>query len=64
MWLYGYFEFLKGPDENLYFLAPAQTKLMQPILMPCEAQFRSNLQKKQQHWTSVLLQIASKRCFA
>ena len=29
-----------------YFLAPAQTKLMQPILMLCEAPFWSNLQKK------------------
>ena len=29
-------------NENLYFLAPAQTKLMQPFL---ESEFRSNLQK-------------------
>ena len=33
-------------NENLYFLAPAQTKRMQPILVSCEAPFRSNLQKK------------------
>ena len=42
--------FLKGPahrkNEDLYFLAPAQTKLMQPISMSCQAPFRSNLQKK------------------
>ena len=41
---------VKGPvhkkNENLYFLAPAQTKLMQPILVPYEAPLRSNLQKK------------------
>ena len=40
---------VKGPahskNENLYFLAPAQTKRMQPILVSCEAPFRSNLQK-------------------
>ena len=47
-------QWLKGPvhskSENLYLLAPAQTKLMQPILASCEAPFRSNLQKK--HWSS------------
>ena len=32
-------------NENLYFLAPAQTKRMQPILVSCEAPFRSNLKK-------------------
>ena len=41
---------LKGPahsqNEDLHFLAPAQTKRMQPILVSCEAPFRSNLQKK------------------
>ena len=31
-------------NENLYFLAPAQTKRMQPILLTCEAPFKSNLQ--------------------
>ena len=40
---------VKGPEysknENLYFLAPAQTKQMQPILVSCEAPFRSNLHK-------------------
>ena len=40
---------IKGPahsrNENLYFLDPAQTKRMQPILVSCEAQFRSSLQK-------------------
>ena len=42
----------KGPahsKNNLYFLAPAQTKRMQPILESCEEQFRSNFQKK--HWS-------------
>ena len=41
---------LKGPahskNENFYFLAPAQTKRMQPILVSCEAPFRRILQKK------------------
>ena len=32
--------------KNLYFLAPAQTKRMQPILVSWEEPFRSNLQKK------------------
>ena len=40
---------LKGPahskNENIHFLAPAQTKRMQPILVSWEAPFRSNLQK-------------------
>ena len=40
-------ERLKGPEhsknENLYFLAPAQTKWIQPILVSCKALFRSNL---------------------
>ena len=41
---------LEGPahskNENLYFfLAPAQTKRMQPILVSCESSFRSHLQK-------------------
>ena len=40
---------LKGPahskKENLYFLASAQTKRMQPILVSCKAPLRSNLQK-------------------
>ena len=40
---------LKGPahrkNSNLYFLSPAQTKRMQPILVSCEAPFWSNLQK-------------------
>ena len=38
--------YLKGPadskNENLYFLAPAQTKRMQPTLVSCEALFWSN----------------------
>ena len=46
----GYRNIFKGPahskNENLYFLAPAQTKRKQPILVSCEALFRSNLQKK------------------
>ena len=41
------FPFLKGPlhskNENLYCFAPAQTKLMQPTLVACEAPCRSNL---------------------
>ena len=41
--------FLQSPahskNENLYFLATAQTKPMQPILVSCKAPFRSNLQK-------------------
>ena len=41
---------VKGPahskNENLYFLVPAQTQQMQPILVSCEAPFWSNLQKK------------------
>ena len=45
---YGNDIILKGPahrkNENLHFTAPAQTKLMQPFLVPCEAPFRSNLQ--------------------
>ena len=32
-------------NENLYFLALAQTKRMQPFLVSSEAPFRSNLQK-------------------
>ena len=32
-------------NENLYFFAPAQRNWMQPILVSCEAPFRSNLQK-------------------
>ena len=36
-------------NENLYFLAHTQTKLMQPILVSIKALFRSNLQKK---WSS------------
>ena len=52
-----YMPYLKGPahskNENLYYLALAQTKRMQPILVSCEAPFRSNLQKN--HWNSVLL---------
>ena len=51
---------LQGParciHENLYFLAPAQTKRMQPILVSCEAPFRSNLQNNSEgygpHWTN------------
>ena len=39
-----------GKDENLYFLAPTQTKLMQPISVSREVPFRSNFQKK--HWSS------------
>ena len=50
---------LKGPahskNENLYFLALAQTKRMQPILVPCEALFRSNSLKKN---TSLLVAFA------
>ena len=54
---------LQGParciHENLYFLAPAQTKRMQPILVSCEAPFRSNLQNNSEgygpHWTSMTL---------
>ena len=45
-----YMPYLKGPahskNENLYYLALAQTKRMQPILVSCEEPFRSNLQKK------------------
>ena len=55
---------LKGLEHsknaNLYFLAPAQTKRMQPILVSCEAPFRNSLQKKHlfsgghdPHWTSM-----------
>ena len=33
-------------NEILYYLAPAQRNCMQPILVSCEAPFRSNLQKK------------------
>ena len=44
------YAYLKGPTNSknghLYFLAPAQTILMKPILVSCEAPFRSNLQKK------------------
>ena len=40
---------LQGPahskNENLYFLAPAQTKRMQPV--SCKAPFRSILQENQ-----------------
>ena len=36
---------IKGPaqskNKNVYFLAPAQTKGMQPILVACEATFKS-----------------------
>ena len=40
---------IKGPahgkNENLYFLAPAQTKPMKPILMSCEAPFKGQFAK-------------------
>ena len=73
LYIYYSYEYLKGPaqskNENLYFLAPAQTKLMQQILVSCEAPFRSNLKKKNigpvgvilvqwgswPHWTSGFL---------
>ena len=41
---------LKGPahskNENLYFLVPAKTKRMQPILVSRASPLRSNLKKK------------------
>ena len=43
-------QLLKGPahskNENGYFSVLAQTKRMQPILVSCEAPFRSNLQNR------------------
>ena len=41
-----------GKDENLYFLAPTQTKLMQPISVSRKVPFRSNLQKTFVQWES------------
>ena len=35
-------------NETLYFLAPSQKHLMQPILVSYEAPLRSNFQKKKQ----------------
>ena len=47
---YVIYAYLKGPTNSknghLYFLAPAQTKRMQPNAVSCEATFKSNLQKK------------------
>ena len=66
-----HFLLLKGPahskNENFYFLAPAQTNRMQPILVSYQASFRSNLVQ----WESeppmdqfFILQIGPKRYFA
>ena len=53
-----------GKMKNLYFLAPAQTKRMQPpIPVSCEALFRSNLQKNTGPVSCFFLQIAPTRCF-
>ena len=60
---------LKGPvhSKKENFLAPAQTNRMQPILVPCEAPFRSNLRKKHWssggHWTNINFHFAIRRPF-